>query len=255
LALEQPKKEEEMYRFLFLCGFGIAAFAPPVNATFVGELKFTPAGCEAKRDCKLVYDFGYIDPKGIGWVTIAGDRTDGASIPKWAQWLIGRPFKKSFIKAAVIHDQYCDRHVRPESQTHRAFYDALRESRVPQWKAHLMHYAVIVGSTHWSQLIPGKKCSVGKICVRNVGVGINLHGGKIVTSATGDKVLVKKESFNSPGFKTDLREVAAILKKKGNALSVNDIEALARTRHPNDFFINAGDAILYEDSQSRYPKE
>jgi hypothetical protein len=33
------------------------------------------------------------------------------------------------------------------------------------------------------------------------------------------------------------------------------IEALARARHPNNFFINAGDAILYEDGKSRYPKE
>jgi hypothetical protein len=95
-----------MIRFLLLFGLGIVVFSPSANAEFVGELKFTPAGCEAKEDCKLVYDFGYIDPKGIGWLTIAGDETDGASIPKWAQPFIGKPFEKAFIKAAVIHDHY-----------------------------------------------------------------------------------------------------------------------------------------------------
>ena len=64
----------------------------PVNAAhadFVGALEFTPAGCETVRQCKLAFDFGYVDPKGIGWQANAGDATDGATIPGWAQPLVG----------------------------------------------------------------------------------------------------------------------------------------------------------------------
>jgi hypothetical protein len=145
--------------------------------------------------------------------------------------------------------------VRPESQTHRTFYDALRESKVSKLKANLMHYAVIVGANHWSDLIPGIKCDIGDVCVQNLGGNIDLHGGKIVNSPLGNKILVKEESFNSPGFEADLREVELILKMSGDAMSVNDIEELARARHPDDFFINTGDAIPYEDNQSKYPNQ
>ncbi len=89
----------------------------PANAKFIGKLAFDPKGCEATGKCRIVSDFKYIDPYKFGWLTKAGDNTDGATIPSWAQPFIGEPFDKSFIKAAVIHDHYCVRHVRPWRQT------------------------------------------------------------------------------------------------------------------------------------------
>src|SRR4051812_4735522 len=91
----------------------------PAYSEFVGELEFKPAGCQAAGQCELVYDFGYIGPSRLGWQAKAGLVTDGASIPSWAQFIIGGAWEKEFIKAAVIHDWYCIRTVRTRRATHR----------------------------------------------------------------------------------------------------------------------------------------
>jgi len=61
---------------------------------------------------RLEADFGYIDPTGVGWQTNKGAETDGASIPPLLQPFVGSPWEDGYIRAAVIHDWYCDRHVR-----------------------------------------------------------------------------------------------------------------------------------------------
>ena len=227
----------------------------PAQSQFIGKLQFTPHGCEAAGKCELKYDFGYIDPRGIGWVSPAHDKTDGATIPFWAQPFIGAPFDKGFIRAAVIHDHYCDRHVRPESMTHMAFYNGLLEGGVRKWKAELMFYAVTVGATHWKDAIPGKKCKVGAQCIRAVGATPDLHGGAIMLSAAGEKQVIWKESYDVPGFDKDLQEVAALLEKADGAYTPQQIVELARARYPGNFALQGGDAILFEDAQSQYPKE
>ena len=244
-----------MFKFIFLTSLAISSLASAAQAKFVGSLEFTPHGCEANQLCTLKYDYGYIDPDGIGWVTKAGDKTDGASIPKWAQPFIGKPFDKHFIKAAVIHDHYCDRHVRPESQTHRAFYNALRENKVPLLKAKLMFYGVTVGAQHWTTLVPGIKCSVGQNCVQLVAPTPNLHGGKVEDLPNGEKLLVKEASYNQPGFDADMKQVEKILKTKKGPLSLAQIVALAKKRHAKDYFINVGDAVIFEDAKSKYPAQ
>ena len=140
----------------------------PVNAAradFVGTLEFTPAGCETARQCKLAFDFGYVDPKGVGWQANAGDATDGATIPPWAQPLVGASFDKSFVKAAAIHDHYVVNHVRTWQQTHLMFYDALIDSGVPAHKAQIMYFAVLAGGPRWIELIEGIACPVGMMCI------------------------------------------------------------------------------------------
>src|SRR5689334_10444439 len=78
------------------------------HADFVGSLVLSPTGCESTGHCELGADFGFIDPKGVGWQAAKGLITDGASIPPWAQPIVGKPFDESFVKAAIIHDHYCD---------------------------------------------------------------------------------------------------------------------------------------------------
>ncbi|MFZ1102236.1 MAG: DUF1353 domain-containing protein [Hyphomicrobiaceae bacterium] len=127
---------------VFVCATWTVSSA---EARFAGTLEFMPAGCEAKRACKLKHPFGFIDEKGYGWEALSGPNgleTDGATIPDWAQPHIGAPFDKSYIRAAVIHDHYCWRRVRPWRDTHHVFYNALLVSGVPKSKALLMYYAV-----------------------------------------------------------------------------------------------------------------
>jgi Protein of unknown function (DUF1353) len=65
---------------------------------FVGTLEFTPEGCESTGICNIKSDFKYKDPNNVEWLTQAGAKKDGASIPTWAQPFIGQPFDKDFIK-------------------------------------------------------------------------------------------------------------------------------------------------------------
>ena len=142
--------------------------ASPAWAEFTGPFEIGPPGCEAQGQCTLTFDFKYTDPNGVGWQAAAQNQTDGASIPSWAQSFIGTPFDPSYIKAAVIHDHYCDRHVRSWRATHRVFYDALRELGISAAKAKLMYYAVYLGGPKWVELIPGNSC--GDKCVFEVEV-------------------------------------------------------------------------------------
>jgi len=130
----------------------VFASALPARAEFIGKLEFKPAGCKSAGQCELVFDFGYIEPGGYGWQAKAGLKTDGASIPSWAQPIIGGAWDAEYIRAAVIHDHYCIRTVRPRTATHRMFYNALIESGVDRPKALVMYYAVMVGSHMWINL-------------------------------------------------------------------------------------------------------
>ncbi|WP_051904051.1 DUF1353 domain-containing protein [Neorhizobium vignae] len=121
-------------RRLVCWGVIALTFASPSLAAFVGELKLVPVGCEAEGFCTVEKEFGYVDLWGLGWMARAGLLTDGASIPPWDRPFVGQPFEAAFIKAAIIHDHYCDRHVHPWRQTHRVFFDALLESGVREAK-------------------------------------------------------------------------------------------------------------------------
>jgi len=75
-------------------------------------------------------------PFGFEW--------DGASIPGFAQWLIGRPLDRDFRVPSLIHDSgYEDRSKRVFQDV--IFYYLLRQNNVAKWRAVLMYLAVRVG--------------------------------------------------------------------------------------------------------------
>src|SRR5690606_25020755 len=127
----------------------------PASAGFEGTLTLLPSGCEASGQCTPGTDFGFVDSAGYGWQAAKGLLTDGASIPPWAQPLVGGAFDESFIKAAIIHDHYCVRHVRPWRNTHKVFHEALLASGVAPGKAGIMYFAVLVGGPKWVKLVQG----------------------------------------------------------------------------------------------------
>jgi hypothetical protein len=203
------------------------------HAEYIGNLEFTPPGCEQSGLCEIKSDFRYKDPKGIEWLTKAGDKTDGASIPKWAQPFIGEPFDKLFIKAAVIHDHYCDRHVRPWRQTHRVLYDSLIESGVDVAKAKLMYYAVYLFGPKWLELIPGKPC--GHNCLFKVDVDVQL----------GDKVpsaffVIRPAQYDDPELPQELRDAEKLIVEQGDKVDLGYLERRAERKKPNDYFYLRG---------------
>lgn len=211
------------------CIAAIAILSSSAFGQFSGTFELSPAGCQAKGECKLSFDLQYKDPKGVVWQADAKDKTDGASIPPWAQPFVGNPFDPQFVKAAAIHDHYCVRQVRPWRQTHRVFYDALLEQGVDTAKAKLMYYAVYLGGPKWVKLVPGKNCGGG--CLNSIGT---LKSG--MQSRPAD--------FNRPGFAEDLKEVEKLLSTPGASLSLGDLEKRAQSKRPNDLFYRHADFIV-----------
>jgi hypothetical protein len=235
-------------RFLIAACF-TALFATDAQAEFIGKLEFTPTGCKNTGECKLVFDFGYIDPRGVGWQAKAGLKTDGASIPSWAQPIIGGAWDEQFLRAAVIHDHYCIRTVRTRSSTHRMFYDALIESGVTRIKALTMYYAVTVGSHMWINLMEGQKCSGIKNCIQSVNAAQTIPGSSIRKNEADELQAFRPARFGDPAVSKDISE-AQIIIEGGSINSPEEVERLAKIRNPNDFFLTHGDSISYQGPTS-----
>lgn len=236
--------------------FGVIAVAitctSPASAQFIGRLELVPQGCEQSGKCTLAHDFGYRDPKGVGWQAKAGLVTDGASIPAIAQPIIGSPWDPQFVRAAVLHDHYCIRTVYPRTQTHRMFYDALIESGVNRVKASVMYYAVMVGSHMWIKPMEGERCSGMSNCIRNVEGRTNIGDAVLRRSPAGELQIYRAPRFDNPAILEDIRQAQRLM-EAGDFDTPEKVEALAKQRHPNDLFLQNGDTIRYEGQGSRYP--
>lgn len=231
----------------------ILGLATPASAEFVGTLEFKPNGCQQSGSCELVHDFGFIDGNKVGWQAKAGLKTDGASIPSLAQPFVGGPWDAEFVKAAVLHDHYCIRTVRPRTATHRMFYDALIESGVSKVKASTMYYAVMVGSHMWIDLMEGQPCSGGmENCIQNTGGSTNVEGAKITKNTDGQLQASRPPRFNDPAIAEDIKQAAGLI-ASGDYDAPEKVEALAKVRHPNDFFLRNGNSIRYQGPTSKYP--
>lgn len=213
----------------------------PANAQFTGKFELGPPGCEEKGLCTLTYDLRYADPNGVVWLAAAKDKTDGASIPAWAQPFVGKPFDTSYLKAAVIHDHYCDRHVRPWRQTHRVFYDGLVELGVSGIKAKLMYFGVYLGGPKWVELIPGKKC--GQNCIFKFDPKISLQGGASAPGEAATTIMARPADYASQGFAVQMQETEKLLNEHGDKIDLQFLEARARQIRPDDFYYKHGDSV------------
>lgn len=144
-----------------------------------GEVVLMPEGCEdsTPRLCRLGAPLRFEQTENLVWQSdvwtsdeLQSGTTDGASIPAWAQPIIGKPFDRSYLKAAILHDHYCyaENHVRSWQSVHKMFYDALIASGVSKLKARTMYYAVYLGGARWTKLVPGEDCGVGCLKQRSV---------------------------------------------------------------------------------------
>jgi hypothetical protein len=228
-------------RYVALVALALILFTPiPASAEFVGDLEFTPTGCESTGSCEIKKDFKYIDPQKVEWLTTPPDKTDGATIPPWAQPFIGTPFEKDFIKAAVIHDHYCDREVRPWRQTHRVLYDALIESGVSVAKSKLMYYAVYFAGPKWIKLMPPRTCPGSKPGVDCV--------FKVKPGASTEATISRAAQYNQSGFVDELKAVEKLIAEQGDQVDLGALESRAQARQPDDFFYTHGDSIEVGDS-------
>jgi hypothetical protein len=216
------------------------------RAEFVGELKFAAGGCPDANEYRLEHDFGYVDTKKTGWQAKMGDCTDGASIPSWAVPIVGGAFDMQFIKAAVIHDHYCRRRVRPWRQTHWVFYDALLASRVPKAKSKLMYFAVYLAGDKWTKLDAPDPCKIGDICIASKPPSVLPEGISRETGEDGKVFAVRPSSFERPGLSGDLKQAEALIEQRGDEVPLDELEALADKLRPGDFFYSHGDVVIFQ---------
>ncbi|MEQ1697329.1 MAG: DUF1353 domain-containing protein [Hyphomicrobiaceae bacterium] len=234
-------------RSFFLALAIVIGGVPVVSAQkYVGTLEFVPAGCEATRKCELKNDFGFIDNANYGWQAKAGDKTDGASIPDWAQPYVGKPFELAFIKAAVIHDHYCGRKVRTWLATHRVFYEGLLASGVEKAKALTMYYAVLIGGPKWIWLIPPKPCSLGGSCVFKIETAILPPGGTISTLGNV-RYYQRPARFNDPKILTEIKEASLAIEAQKGAVTLDALVERAKRFSPGDVFLTSGSEIRAND--------
>lgn len=101
----------------------------------------------------------YTDPIGNDWTAVEGTLTDGASIPRFALWITDDRFQEEFLKAAIVHDAYCQEfnksqcqkqyRTRPHAITHRMFYEGCLAGNTDPTKALIMYSAVLWGGPTW----------------------------------------------------------------------------------------------------------
>lgn len=207
-------------------------------AQFHGTLQLLPDGCEDQGECRLGKDFGFLDPNGIGWMAAKGNTTDGASIPGWAQPIVGGPFTVAYVKAAVLHDHYCDRHVRSWAKTHRMFYHALRASGVSIGRANILYGAVMLGGPKWMTKIVGRPCPIGQICAYDV----------IAT-----EFLTRPDRYATEEFENELAQLMGLLEASDDA-SAEEVEALVYSLRPDDEFLANPDGVTVETYETIYER-
>jgi hypothetical protein len=201
-----------------------------VRAQFDGVLELFPPGCEQVGQCTLKNALRFKDAASVVWEARAGLPTDGASIPGVFQPFVGSPFDQTFIKAAVVHDHYCDRHVRPWRQTHRVFYEGLIAGGVSRGKAKTMYFAVFLGGPKWIRLEPGKNCGIN--CVNSF---------KSTSGVAG--IYSRRADYSALEVAASVQSVGKLLEVNADALSLEELEKLATKLRPSDFFYKNGDAI------------
>jgi len=211
---------------------------------FDGVLEFTEKNCAKKEKCTLKRPFGYVDSRGIGWQAPKDQWTNGASIPKKLRARYGNPFDASLIRAAVIHDHYCDRFVRSWSDTHWVFYDALLTSGVDKSLAREMYAGLLLGGPLWVIIKKGTPCSVGETCVQQADGTPLPAGGVMKDTEDGRRVLVREARYEDPFFDAEFEELQAKLNANAGAETRSEIENLVKQVRPRDPFLTAPDTIV-----------
>lgn len=101
------------------------------------------------RDMQLLEELVYTDKNGRKWIALRGAIVNGASIPKVLWSLLGSPFVGKYRRASVIHDVYCDMHLRPAQEVHDVFLEMLLWDGVEEGVARMMYHAVNSFGPRW----------------------------------------------------------------------------------------------------------
>ncbi len=231
---------------------------PVLAGNLTGDITLFPAGCQDTPDriCKLKGQLTFVSPrkdskgKTVVWKTKEWNKfnggkigtTDGATIPRLAQPFIGKPYDKSYLKAAILHDHYCydEGRVRTWQDTHLMFYDALTDLEVPDDKAKAMYFAVYSFGPKWwrKKILPGEICGEG--CVYNLPISTKGRIASAISETTrrlGEFTTItrtQEDSYDSQEFDERFMMVQDVIKSDPD-ITLEELEVMARKLDPNNF--------------------
>ncbi|GAP38988.1 uncharacterized protein y4iH precursor [Piscinibacter sakaiensis] len=93
-----------------------------------------------------------------------------------------------------------------------------------------MYFAVFLGGPKWIKLVPGNSC--GSNCVNNF---------KSTSGVPG--VYSRRADYSAADVAPSVQSIGKLLELNPDALSIDDLDHLARKLRPTDFFYSHGDAI------------
>ena len=67
----------------------------------------------------LTQDYCITFPGGTSVCVPKHYESNGASIPCWLHWLVGKPWESDFAEAALVHDWFCDVASKEAGYNHR----------------------------------------------------------------------------------------------------------------------------------------
>lgn len=99
----------------------------------------------------LMEDVTYNLSNGDTIIVPAGYRTDFATVPIWAQWLIKQVDKHNI--AAILHDWLYDTRYNDDRKfADDEFLRVMKEYNVAKWKRNIMYFGVRVGAKgYWNR--------------------------------------------------------------------------------------------------------
>lgn len=205
-------------------------------AQFEGDVVLFPTGCETRQKCQLVLPVRFTDTAGLVWEAPGGLITDGASIPPFFRPILGQPFDKRYIKAALIHDHYCRKHVRPWLQTQKAFYDGLINQGVPESRAKVLLFGVFLGGPKWVSTILGNRC--GEKCINmasNDSVALTSPATPVQPTNPADpvnnnKVIYRDSDYHLFNMTAELNSIYSELESNPEKYSLDDLKQIAFER-------------------------
>lgn len=151
---------KQSYKFLILICTILLFFVSCNHKN--GTFSPTCITLKEKDELKELVDNNLIftDYEGVKWTAPKGTLTDGASVPRLALPITDGRWNREFLKAAVVHDAYCQKEnkticpdqyqKRPWQKVHRMFYDACLAGGTQTLLAQIMYAAVWIGGPRWN---------------------------------------------------------------------------------------------------------
>ncbi len=226
------------------CGDNPSPPGPPASPPQRGFAPLHATIREAGAGLKeLTEALVYTDPRGLVWTAPVGTLTDGASVPRVLLPATDGRFHERFLKAAIVHDAYCqdDNRALPSfrsrswQETHRMFYDACLDGGTPQTQAWLMYAAVWLGGPRWRETrqVVDPEAELWDKALEDFG-GARGSGPVIVTVVAPERSPIADED----ALRRELDALEAALANKDR--SIEDVDAL-------EAWLRAREAALAED--------